>query len=48
VVEQGDPLGVTSFQATPEVVAASGHWGFHGDMGADLSDLLVAYALPRE
>jgi quinoprotein glucose dehydrogenase len=29
------------------VVAAGGHWGFHLDGGADLSDALVAYALPR-
>jgi quinoprotein glucose dehydrogenase len=30
------------------VVAAGGHWGFHGDAGLDLSDALVAFALPRD
>ncbi|MEN8162255.1 MAG: hypothetical protein ABFS41_19445, partial [Myxococcota bacterium] len=29
------------------VVAAGGHWGFHA-AGLDLSDALVAFALPRE
>jgi quinoprotein glucose dehydrogenase len=30
------------------VVAAGGHWGCHGDAGCDLSDALVAVALPRD
>jgi quinoprotein glucose dehydrogenase len=30
------------------VVAAGGHWGFHGDAGSDLGDALVAFALPRD
>jgi glucose dehydrogenase len=30
------------------VVAAGGHWGFHQNVGSDLDDTLVAFALPRE